>query len=694
MGDPLDSAQDLHTELHKLRCSVLELQRELLTQKSKETEPVTSPAQFAGLSHVLESTLLLENAARRITFINETFCAMFDISEPDSLIGLDRRVAIERVLASCADPARFLSQIERAVGGLVPLNGQEIVGLADGRWLVQDCAPVMVDATCAWHVRSYRDITERRRTAIALSDEEARFQVMGDTTQVLIWVVSPDKLRTYFNQGWLDYTGRMLEHELGNGWTEGVHPDDLARCLKTYEEAFDRREPFQMEYRLRKANGEYGWILDSGTPRRLPNGGFAGYISSGIDITEQKQAQGVLESIVRGTASVTGEEFFQVLVQQLAATLDARFSLVTKLVGGSRTRLRTLAVWHGAGPGRNFEYDTRGTPCEVVLAQGSACYLTGVCALFPDDQDLVKMEAEGYLGHVLRDAQGVPIGHRCVVTRTPLRIGDQGLSIMAVFAARAAAELERKQAEETLRRSYEERERISHDLHDGILQSLYAIGLGLEAMKRRVKPATRVLREQLDDSIMQINALVREVRGFITHMTMPAEDTWDITHTLQALRGAFAATRAGDITIQVEPGVAASFSSEQSAHLVKFVREALSNSMRHAHAGPSRWAGLAKGFAWKFATTASVFACVSVEGSAWGCPRCRRGRINWEAVSPSSRDRDAARAWRSISPATRRHHDGSLPTGSRQTRDSAEGFVNRGEERTSFLMPFRLTVDA
>ncbi|MDF0676168.1 MAG: PAS domain S-box protein [Nitrospira sp.] len=583
MDDPLDSAQDLSTELQQLRCSVLELQRELLTQKSKETKPVTSLAHFTALSHMLESALLFENAARRITFINETFCAMFDISEPDSLIGLDSRAAIERVQAFCADPTRFLSQIERVVGGQVPLNGEEI-RLADGRWLVQDYAPVMVDGTCAWHVWSYRDITERKRTKIALSESESRFRMMEDTAQVLIWVAGPDKLCTYFNQGWLDYTGRTLEQELGNGWAEGVHPDDLARCLKTYEEAFDRREPFQMEYRLRKANGEYGWILDSGTPRRLPNGGFAGYISSGIDITEQKQAQAVLESIVRGTASVTGEEFFQVLVQQLAATLDARFSLVTKLVGGSRTRLRTLAVWHGAGPGRNFEYDTRGTPCEVVLAQGSACYLTGVCALFPDDQDLVKLEAEGYLGHVLRDAQGVPIGHLCVVTKAPLRIGDQGLSIMAVFAARAAAELERKQAEETLRRSYEERERISHDLHDGILQSLYAIGLGLEAMKRRVKPATRVLLEQLDDSIMQLNALVREVRGFITHMTMPAEDTWDITQTLQALRGAFAATEAGDIAIQVEPAVAASFSSEQSAHLVKFVREALSNSMRHAHA--------------------------------------------------------------------------------------------------------------
>lgn len=143
---------------------------------------------------------------------------------------------------------------------------------------------------------------------------------------------------------------------------------------------------------------------------------------------------------------------------------------------------------------------------------------------------------------------------------------------------------ERKRAEEALRRSYEERDRISQDLHDGILQSLYAIGLGLEATKRDVKPASRAMVQRLDGSIVQLNALVQEVRSFIARVTRPAGEVWDLVQAIQALRGLFAATGAGEIAVQLDPSVAASFSSEQSAHLVNVVKEALSNSMRHARA--------------------------------------------------------------------------------------------------------------
>jgi PAS domain S-box-containing protein len=132
------------------------------------------------------------------------------------------------------------------------------------------------------------DITERKLTEEKLRESEERFRLVANTAPVLIWMSGPDKLCNYFNQPWLEFTGRSVEAELGNGWTEGVHPEDLKICLDTYTSTFDRREPFKMQYRLRRNDGEYRWISDFGVPRFDPDGSFAGYIGSCLDVTDRK----------------------------------------------------------------------------------------------------------------------------------------------------------------------------------------------------------------------------------------------------------------------------------------------------------------------------------------------------------------------------------------------------------------------
>jgi PAS domain S-box-containing protein len=135
------------------------------------------------------------------------------------------------------------------------------------------------------------DGDERASVEARLRHAEQRFRLMANSAPVLIWISELDKLCTWFNKPWLTFTGRTMEQESGNGWAEGVHPDDLQRCLDVYVTHFDRRDPFEMDYRLRRHDGEYRWVSDTGVPRFDEQGDFVGYIGSCVDITERKRAE-------------------------------------------------------------------------------------------------------------------------------------------------------------------------------------------------------------------------------------------------------------------------------------------------------------------------------------------------------------------------------------------------------------------
>jgi PAS domain S-box-containing protein len=151
-----------------------------------------------------------------------------------------------------------------------------------------------------------RDATDRRRAeGLKILDavlretreSEERFSLIADAAPALIWMAGTDMLRSYFNKPWLEFTGRSFDSELGHGWAEGVHPQDLRSRADASMRAVDRREEFRIEYRLRRHDGEYRWILDTGVPRFNQDGSFAGHVGIGIDVTDRKQAEEALASV-------------------------------------------------------------------------------------------------------------------------------------------------------------------------------------------------------------------------------------------------------------------------------------------------------------------------------------------------------------------------------------------------------------
>jgi PAS domain S-box-containing protein len=194
-----------------------------------------------------------------------------------------------------------------------------------------------------------RDISEEVAVAARLQESESRFRVMADSAPVMIWMSNLDKLCDWFNQPWLDFSGRTLEQEWGFGWAEGVHPDDYDRCVEIYTTAFDRREPFTMDYRLRRRDGVYRWILDNGAPRYAADGQFTGYIGSCIDIHERKD----LEAELRRQAAALQlqdrrkDEFLAMLAHELRnplAPIASAAGVLKAVEAGDATLARLRGV--------------------------------------------------------------------------------------------------------------------------------------------------------------------------------------------------------------------------------------------------------------------------------------------------------------------------------------------------------------
>jgi PAS domain S-box-containing protein len=187
--------------------------------------------------------------------------------------------------------------------------------------------------TCVLSVAA--DITELKRVEATLRESEERFRLVANTAPVVIWMSDADSQCTYVNKSWLEYTGGSFEDQLGDGWVQSLHPEDRNRSWEIYRDAFNRREYFQMEYRLRRADGEYRWFFDSGVPRDNADGSFAGYIGSAIDVTERKLAEDTLSMVSRRLIEAQEDERARI-ARELHDDISQRLSLLVLNLERSR----------------------------------------------------------------------------------------------------------------------------------------------------------------------------------------------------------------------------------------------------------------------------------------------------------------------------------------------------------------------
>jgi PAS domain S-box-containing protein len=272
-----------------------------------EPDPKVRPPKWVKLSgqsllDVVPDAILIVNRAREIALANPQAERLFGYTR-EELIGRPvEQVIPSRLIVKHAQQREhlFRDRCARSVNlqSFALRKGTEVP--------VEISLSRFTNEAGTFVISAYRDSTARHHTeglkmlAAVLHEtreSEERFSLLADAAPALIWMSGPNKLCTYVNKSWLDLTGRSMDSELGNGWAEAVHPEDLQNREHAYEKASDRREEFRQEYRLRRHDGEYRWILDVGVPRFDQDHSFVGYVGIGADVTDRKRAEAALASV-------------------------------------------------------------------------------------------------------------------------------------------------------------------------------------------------------------------------------------------------------------------------------------------------------------------------------------------------------------------------------------------------------------
>jgi two-component system CheB/CheR fusion protein len=292
MNEELETSKE---EIESSNEELITINQELLTRNDQLAEAIDYTA--AVVATIRESVLILDNNLI-VKVANASFYRTFNTIE---------KYTEGILLYDLGHGDWKIPILKKMLEGLVPGNssfyGLEIkqtfknvgekVFLVNGKKVIQSLSQQQL------YLLAFEDITEHKQAERLLEEREAWLRNMADNVPVMIWVATPDKNFTFLNKTWLAFTGRTLAKETGIGWTEGIHKEDIKHCLTTYHSAFDSKTPFRIEYRMKRYDGEYRWILNSAVPSYDSENSFTGYIGSVTEIHDKRMLNEELEQIVQ-----------------------------------------------------------------------------------------------------------------------------------------------------------------------------------------------------------------------------------------------------------------------------------------------------------------------------------------------------------------------------------------------------------
>lgn len=483
------------------RTSILEISGRLLAADSqaqvavlviRDVTPVRQAAQtseetLALLQSTLESTadgVLVVARNGTVLSYNQKFTQMWNI--PEALVAPDSnaRERFQYLANQTVDPEGFKARViqlfdempeEAVFDGLTMKNGRIFERYSQPQWL---------NGEIVGRIWSYRDITQRQRAEEALRQSEEKFRRIVEQANDVIYLLTPEGKFAYVSPNVTAVAGFTPAEMEGQDFSPYVHPDDLQRCVEALQSVMHSGDRvFNLEFRSPHKAGHWTWqcanlslFQDANDQPML--------LGVTRDISDRKRREESLRLIVEGTATHTGDAFFQSCAQYVASVLNVMGAWIGEFANDDKTRVRTLAAWGDGQLLDNFEFDLQGTPCEAVLQGQTCCFAQNLLNHFPEDAHLRELGLESYLGVPLLSSTGQVIGHVAVIDRKPMGPDPNRELILQIFAARAGAELERQQAETALRQREEKYRAIFENSQVGIGRTRIEDGLILEANQR------------------------------------------------------------------------------------------------------------------------------------------------------------------------------------------------------------------